>query len=114
MSLSVVSGACAGSLPPDRHVDDDEEQQSEGGHPTADDQRDGRELRFIHVLEEKYHTGRRGEYSGLVVVCYSHKRYSALNPTGARVCKKTHMHTGARGYQTRLLSSVLSMESKVT
>ena len=43
-----------GSLPPDRHVDDDEQQQSEGGHATADDQRDGRELCFIHVLEEKH------------------------------------------------------------
>ena len=104
-AAGLVRAVCV-SLPPDGHVDDDEQQQSEGGHPTAHDQCDGRELCFIHVLEKR-HTQAGGIFRAPSRVL-STQRYSALTPTGVCVCVcvciKPHMHTGARGYQTgRLL-----------
>ena len=39
-----------GDLLPNGDIDDDEEEQGEGGDPTADDERDGREQCLVHDL----------------------------------------------------------------
>ena len=58
-------GRGEGDLLPNGDVDDDEEEQGEGGHPTADDECDGREKRLVHDLC----SGRQEERD---VVCEKH------------------------------------------
>ena len=66
-----------GDLLPNGDIDDDEEEQGEGGDPTADDERDGREQCLVHDL------WRQGERR-----CRCVRKKNALAPSA----NTTHTH----------------------